>query len=48
MRLLGRVYAGGPTPSKVSNTMRLAFVARAVVAHNFTVVAELHEEKIYG
>lgn len=47
MRLLARVYAGGSTPSKVSNTPHLTLFARAV-AHSFLVVAELHEEKIHG
>lgn len=44
MRLLARVYADGPTPSKVSNLLGW----NGVVTDNTSVVAELHETQIHG
>lgn len=47
LRLLARVYAGGPTPSKVIRSHDLLVFARAF-ADILLVVAEFHEAEIHG
>ena len=47
MRLLQRVYTGGNTPSKVSHELAMLFKLLEK-ANYLAVVAELHEEEVYG
>ena len=47
LRLLARVYAGGPTPSKVIQSHDLLVFDRAF-ADILLVVAEFHEAEIHG
>lgn len=46
MRLLARLYADGPTPSKVLHHATLQYLS--IVTNDFVVVVEFHKAQIHG
>ena len=47
MRLLARLYADGPAPSKVGSHFLFSFES-VLFTHWIVVVAELYEKEVYG